>query len=95
MKNSILIAFSVLCVWVFMNVLFTHKSVHAQEKEFIWADSGALVIIENAESSELSLDENGNWDIKVEPSKTERTYIYGESGELTVIQPSSLGTFAY
>lgn len=94
MKNSLLIVFSIVCVWAFMNILFTHN-VHAQDKEFIWSDSGALVIIENAESSELSLDGNGNWDIKVEPSKTERTYIYGESGELTVIQPSSLGTFAY
>ena len=94
MKNSILIVFSIACVWALMNILFTH-SVHAQDKEFIWSDLGALVIIENAESSELSLDGDGNWDIKVEPSKTERTYIYGESGELTVIQPSSLGTFAY
>ena len=94
MKNSLLIVFSVVCVWALMNILF-HNHVHAQDKEFIWSDSGALVIIENAESSELSLDGNGNWDIKVEPSKTERTYIYGESGELTVIQPSSLGTFAY
>lgn len=91
MKTELLI-YITLCVFALILIQY---NVNASDKEFVWTDSGALVIIENAQSSEITLDSEGAWDIKVEPSKTERTYIYGESGELTVIQPSSLGTFTY
>lgn len=94
MKNSFVIMFGIASAWALMNILFPVK-VMADDKEYFWSDSGALIIIENAESSSYSYDQDGNFEIQVEPSSSERTYIYGEDGGLTVIQPSSLGTFAY
>ena len=93
MRTSILIAFSILCVWVFINVLFTHDA-QAGDKEFVWDDSGALVIIENAQSSEITFDQNGAMDIKVEPRESGKTFVYG-TDQLTIIESTDFGTFAY
>ncbi len=75
---------------IFMMIL----AREAVGKEFVYDDSGALIIIENAESTEYTYGSDGSIDIKIEPSQTERTYIYG-ADELTIIQPSEFGTFTY
>ena len=62
--------------------------------EFIYDSDSALIVIENAEQVEYAHESDGSIDIKIEPSTTERTYIYG-ADELTVVQPTSLGTFTY
>ena len=93
MKTSILVAFSVLCVWVFINVLFTHNA-HANDTEFVWDDTGSLIVIENAESSEISFDQNGAMDIKVEPRESGKTFVYG-TDQLTIIESTDFGIFSY
>ena len=93
MRTSILIAFSVLCVWVFINVLFTHNA-HANDTQFVWDDTGSLIVIENGESAEITLDGDGNWDIKVTPSDSGKTFVYG-TDQLTVIESTDFGVFSY
>jgi hypothetical protein len=93
MKTSILVAFSILCTYVFINILFAHNA-YAGDKEFIWDDSGSLIIIENAESSEISFDQNGAMDIKVEPRESGKTFVYG-TDQLTIIESTDFGIFAY
>ena len=87
MNNNASFYIMLICVWF----IFMPQSKAA---EFVYDDSGALIVIENAESTEYTYESDGSIDIKIEPSQTERTYIYG-ADELTIIQPSPLGTFTY
>lgn len=89
MKNSFVIVFGIAGAWALMNILFPIKA-YADDTKYVFSESGALIIIENAESYSYLYDvQDGTLELKIEPSPNESTYIFGED-ELTIIDGYSV-----
>lgn len=62
--------------------------------EFVYDETGSLIIIQNENSVNYSYQSDGSLEINIEPNESQRTYIYG-TDELKIIQPTEFGTFTY
>lgn len=77
-----------------MTILLVFVSRDAIADEFVYDETGSLIIIKQEKSVDYTYNSDGSLDINVVPNESKRTYIYG-ADELKIIQPTEFGTFIY